>query len=175
MKTRRDAPRFVDVDRLDLPPPGVAGSFALAEYLRDDVKAGFEEPDRLLQESADRGAGANRRRRARHYVRDRDNVAHLSALDTAGMLDFEFEPEVCDEDTAGGFASRHTASTTPRSGFGAAAGCRSAERSLPTGKARTGGSAAAGYYAQLPEDTHSDWSAGISRGKLKGVMTDVGP
>ena len=126
-RRRRKAPRQVDVDRLDLPPPGVAGSFDLSSYLREDVRAAFLEPDVLI-EPADPSAvqpptvqpemqpaarpeanrpyspphPPNRRRRARHYVRERDNVAFLGALDEAGMLDFGLESEV-GEDEAGMF------------------------------------------------------------------------
>ena len=39
----------MDVDRLDLPPPGVAGSFDLSSYLREDVRAAFLEPDVLIE------------------------------------------------------------------------------------------------------------------------------
>ena len=39
----------MDVNRLDLPPPGVAGSFDLSSYLREDVRAAFLEPDVLIE------------------------------------------------------------------------------------------------------------------------------
>ena len=48
-RRRRGAPRQVDVNRLDLPPPGVAGSFDLSSYLREDVRAAFLEPDVLIE------------------------------------------------------------------------------------------------------------------------------
>ena len=133
----------MDVDRLDLPPPGVAGSFDLSSYLREDVRAAFLEPDALIEpaerdvvqpcaqlavQPSDSAAvqqptvqpevqpaarpeverphspphPPNRRRRARHYVRERDNVVFLGALDEAGMLDFGLESEV-GEDEAGMF------------------------------------------------------------------------
>ena len=44
---RRAAPREVDVERLDLPPPGRAGSFTPDPFLREDVRAAFVDPELL--------------------------------------------------------------------------------------------------------------------------------
>ena len=69
-----------------------------------EAAVGSHEPvaarsDRL-RESDFPSPSPNRRRRARHYVQERDNVAFLGAPDEAGTLDFGLESEV-GEDEAG--------------------------------------------------------------------------
>ena len=126
----RAEPRLVTwtVERVDLPPPGRAGSFKPMPFLRSDVRAAFEDPE-LLRRTAMGGRPRTERDsaskhlqylqpesdfayldeqtgrplRVRHYVRREDEIALLERFDDAGMLEFELASEVDRRRVAGMF------------------------------------------------------------------------
>ena len=76
-------PRRMRPDRVDLPPPGRAGSFTPDEYLREDVRANFRDPGLLRVRSSSAPAP-----RARHHVDSAREIELLEYLYVAGMLEF---------------------------------------------------------------------------------------
>ena len=79
----------MEPERVDLPPAGRAGSFLRSEYLREDVREAFREPDVLRVRSASAPAP-----RARHHVAPEREVELLERLDVAGMLEFALDVDV---------------------------------------------------------------------------------
>ena len=113
-EARHAAPRRIRPDRVDLPPPGKAGTFAADAYLREDIRAKFREPELLRIESA-RGAPSSARGsatcwaprcpgkhrsasapapRARHHVDPAIEVELLEYLDVSGMLEFALDEDI---------------------------------------------------------------------------------
>ena len=88
-EARHLAPRRIQPDRVDLPPPGRAGSFAPDEYLREDVRASFRDPELLRVRSSSAPPP-----RARHHVDPGREVELLECLDLAGMLEFALDADI---------------------------------------------------------------------------------
>ena len=81
--------RRVEPERIDLPPAGKAGSFVPDQYLREDVRRAFRDPEVLRVRSSSEPAP-----RARHHVSPEREVELLECFDVAGMLEFILDDEI---------------------------------------------------------------------------------